>query len=330
MARKTLSDQVQALTGEVAALKKMLEIMARSGIGSGRLQAQSLSVMCSSRTRCNANCRFCISRTTEGGSTNGCDVRLLDFNRLNVGLDFATRCNASTAILTGKADPLQEDPVYLCNLARACRSKGFAVDMHTNGFGFRNGGRHSLANLNDAGLTMITFSIASFDAVANANLMGANFARFSAKDLIREAADRKLLVRCSLVLNRQGVYTLDGIRAYIQNAKEAGAKMVVIRELWLPNVNDELKDNDVYRWNEENRVSMDPFVDQVWELTRQAGSRCFFRRYLPWGTPIFDIDGMNVTFARCEESFAGGTAKSLVHKDDGHGYLDWEGATILY
>ncbi|HCC23418.1 TPA: hypothetical protein DF272_04570 [Candidatus Falkowbacteria bacterium] len=326
---QAFSDKHQRQTKSLAAQIKKLQKTLDTGTSTGQLQAQSLSCMISNRTRCNAGCLGCISRTTPGCSQLSTDIVELDIHRLNVGLDFASRCGATSAILTGKADPLQERPTYLTKLIRTCRAKMPEVDIHTNGFLL--GKRHQLKNLVNAGLTMITFSIASFNPDENTAFMGENARHMDYHRLIAEARALGLKVRCSLLLTKISVNGLNGVIDYIRTAKEYGAHQIVIRELWVSDVEAEHQ-SETWYWNQANKISLDPLIKEFWRCHRrghQHGIKYIWP--LPWGAPIFDVFGMNVTFARCEESLNGATLKSIVHKIDGHGYRDWDHeGSILY
>jgi len=319
---------LQKVLTAIQEVKRQLDMFARTGVSSGQLRAQSFSVMVSSRTKCNAGCQFCISRTTPEDTCSK-TVQTLNFPRLHVGLDYAARCGAITAILTGKADPLQEDCNYLFELIKTCRSKMPTVDMHTNGLGLLKGKYH-LATLIQSGLTMLTFSIAHHDQKKNAELMGPNFKKYDQFDLVNQARNLGLLVRCSVVLSKAGVSTEHQLQEYISKAKRTGAHQVVVRELWIPDVEGR-EDSPVWKWNKKNKIGLDDFYQRYMALSKMKGSKVKLVRYLPWGTAVFDVDGVNVTFARCEESFNGGTLKSLVHKYDGHGYMDWDhNGSVLY
>jgi hypothetical protein len=107
------------------------------------LHAQSISIMVSTRRRCNARCKPCISRTTPDSpidnyaATNSSQCNSivgLKELALRKGLGYAARLGATHAILTGKADPLQERPEYLANLVRICREFVPLVDVHSSRF----------------------------------------------------------------------------------------------------------------------------------------------------------------------------------------------------
>lgn len=308
--------------------------------GSGQMRAQSISVQVSTRTRCNAGCRFCISRTTPGvaDQQSSKDIKLCDFGRLEVGLHYARQLGASHAVLTSRADPTQEDEAYLCALVSTCHAYLPLVDMHTNGYFLLPGKPKSdlLRQLAQCGLTMVTFSIASFEAGMNRDLM---LIKEGPGEMIQHARDLGLLVRCSLVVNKSGIKDFEEVRQYVRSAGDLGAHMVVVREVWLPEVYGNFN-SDVYSWNQANWIDIKPIQDTFERLAEDRGNG-FLRQLapLPWGTPVFGIDGIfadrdhgvNVTFARCEEATAGSVLKSIVHRPDGHGYRNWDSRSdILY
>ena len=308
--------------------------------GSGQMRAQSISIQLSDRTRCTAGCRFCISRTTPG--TSGAETRKVktcDMNRLRVGLNYAKQLGATHTVLTGRADPTQEDETYLLEVVRTAREYLPLVDMHTNGFLLLDGKSKAdlLEKLRDAGLTMITLSIAHHENEKNRELM---IQKQSAASLIKRARDLGLLVRVSLVINRQGIVDVDGLMEYIRELGNLGAQMVVVREVWRPEVYGEWN-KEVYQWNNDNWIDIGPLQEEFHRIALEKNNAYGLREGnpLPWGTPVFLVNntfsdpthGVNVTFARCEEANGGTVMKSIVHMPDGHGYRNWDHrGDILY
>lgn len=307
--------------------------------GSGQMRAQSISIQLSDRTRCTAGCRFCISRTTPG--TSGVETRNIktcDMGRLRVGLNYAKQLGATHAVLTGRADPTQEDEIYLMEVVQTTREYLPLVDMHTNGFLLLDGKSkdYMLERLRNAGLTMITLSIAHHENAKNRELM---IQKESAASLIKRARDLGLLVRVSLVINRQGIVDFGGLMEYIRELGNLGAQMVVVREVWRPEVYGEWN-TEVYQWNHDNWIDIGPLQEEFHRIASQKNNTHGLREGnpLPWGTPVFLVGGIfedpthgvNVTFARCEEA-VGTVMKSIVHKPDGHGYRNWDhNGDILY
>lgn len=308
-------------------------------MSTGQLRAQSISIQVSERTKCNGHCKFCISRTTPGNNTEKVLYpKKCGFKRLKVGLNFAKTLGATHAILTGKADPTQEDYPYLCNLVTLASRYVPLVDMHTNGLSLQeHGDSRVIESLVDCGLTMITYSIASFDDVVNRAIMGIPQ---SPEYLIKKALDLGLLVRCSLVVNKSGAADFDGVMNYIQAAGDLGAHMVVIREIWIPEIYGDYN-REVYEWNVANKVDISDIENTFIKVSEKPNKWGLAQRDpLPWGTPVFVVGGnfsnnsnhgVNVTFARCDEATRGPVIKSIVHKPDGHGYRNWDhNGDILY
>ena len=305
--------------------------------GESRPWALSFSIQVSSRTRCNNCCRFCIAATTPGVTTDETGIKLCGDGRLHIGLGYAKSLGASHAILTSKAEPTQENSDYLCGLVKTAREYLPLVDMHTNGFLLTRGNKNSLLDLlAQAGLTMVTFSIASFDEARNKHLMEV---KQNSQELIAKALRLGLLVRCSLVVNKSGEADFDNVLSYIYQAANLGAHMVVIREVWIPD-NIEDSENKVFTWNKDNKIPIASLQDQFMKAAKSSNDYGLrLRDPLPWGTPVFTIDGrftdpnhgINITFARCDEASTGKIFKSIVHKPNGHGYRNWDSnGDILY
>lgn len=306
--------------------------------GEAALSALSISIQVSNREHCNAGCRFCISRTTANCDAAKPDaVERCDFRRLRVGLRYAERLGATHTILTGKADPLQENQAYLQQLISESAQYTPLVDIHTNGWGLQSeedGGESYLEKLVISGLTNITYSIASFNPEVNFQLMRL---RQDAPQLISLARSFGLNVRCSLVINKQGVTDFSGIVDYIRTAGSLGSHLVTLREVWLPN---NALDDPVFEWNKENRIDIKPLQQQFIDAAGQGLHGLAIKDPLPWGQPVFTMNGgefgnsnhgVNITFARCDEASTGRILKSIVHKPNGHGYRNWDDpGDILY
>ncbi len=308
--------------------------------GSGQMRAQSISFQMSDNPRCTAGCKFCISRTTPG--TTDVDPRTrktFNMDRLRVGLGYAKQLGASHAILTGRADPTQEDDDYLIDVIRTAREYVPLVDMHTNGYLMLPGmpKENLLKKLVDAGLTMITLSIAHHEPDTNRALM---LQKHSPIGLIKQARELGLLVRASLVINREGIANVDDIMDYIRVLGDMGVQMVVIREVWRPE-SYQVSNQEVVQWNADNWIDIGP-LQEAFELIAEIPDNpdgLSLGNPLPWGTPVFLVGGIfkdpshgvNVTFARCEEANGGTVMKSIVHKPDGHGYRNWDhNGDVLY
>jgi len=314
-------------------------------VSTGQLKAQSISVQVSDRTLCNGSCKCCISRTTPNtAGLKPAGIKKCDMENVHKGLDFAKQIGATHAILTGKAEPTQETPGYIYHLITAARSKGFLVDMHTNGFLLQDHIKSGfgLAALKMAGLTMITFSIFHHDPDKHREIAGL---KVDFPALIKEANRLGLLVRCSLVLAKSSIGTMEGVLGFIRAMGEYGVHMVVIRELWLPTIRNGIN-KEVYEWNHANLVKLYDISNKFDDMAKLRNRSVTWYETpvyelapLPWGAKVYAMEGcftdkehgVNVTFALCEENDKGPVMKSIVHKPNGHGYRNWDfNGNILY
>ena len=293
------------------------------------LSAQSISPMVSTREKCNAGCKFCISRTTPGCSGDSTKYGRLDIRHLRKGLQYAQRLGATHAILTGKSEPTLEDKDYLCELVKVAREYVPLVDLHTNGTIIQKLARGDLLKaLEAAGLTMVTYSIADWNPSRNEAIMGVE--QYT-PELIDHAVCLGLLVRCSLVVCKDGVNSAGAVRAYVHAMQGYGAHAVIVREIWRPSPQ---KYGAVWEYNQENWVDLAEIETGWRELAVKLGG-VQEREPLPWGQRVYtytrDERSTNVTFARCDDAVRGTFLKSIVHKPDGHGYRAWDSnGDILY
>ena len=304
--------------------------------GEAALKALSFSIQVSNRTRCNACCKPCISRVTPNcGEQPDGQVRVCNLNRLNIGLRFTQQIGATHAILTGKADPLQEDPENLRNIISLAHKYLPFVDMHTNGWLL--GRTQDLKELVEAGLTNITFSIASFNQQVNTEFMGLKKLPLEA---ITAAVAQQLFVRCSLLLSDETINDFDGVMDYIRIAGNLGVNAIVIREIWRPSKMLG-QHQDVYDWSRKYYIDLSGIIERFEQEAKNIGNDYGLskRDPLPWGTPVYVVDGIfddpdhgvNITFARCDEATTGRIIKSVVHKPNGHGFRNWDtNGDILY
>jgi hypothetical protein len=185
-----------------------------------------------------------------------------------------------------------------------------------------------------SGLTMVTFSLSHYDIEKNKDFMGI---RMDYKNLIGWARSLGLLVRCSLLLSKEGICNAEGIIDYVEKVGSWGAHMVVVREIWRPaSTSKDSLFEAVSSWNFNNWIDLKG-VEDDW-ISRMGNNNIEERQPLPWGQKVYVVKsqkdpdfGVNVTFARCNDAVQGDFLKSIVHKPDGHGYRNWDSnGDILY
>jgi len=218
--------------------------------------------------------------------------------RMRALLDYGRQGGAMTVVLTSKAEPtldLKHDPSAFLDRVMLCRDHLPQVDLHTNGVLLQKE-PDWLKMLVAAGLNMITLSVASFDPSVNTQLMGLGI---DYERLIGRMNEVGVCVRVSTVCTSANIPDGEAARQHVQAAKRLGADMVVLRECWRPSrfsdkgraVADWIAAHYVSSASVQKTLAADPDVREV--------------RTLPWGATVYDVDGVNVTFALCDEKFTG-------------------------
>lgn len=261
-------------------------------------RVQSVSVIPTTRIGCNADCRYCVARMTVGNVESAEGLVWVPMNRMRALLDYGRQGGAMTVVLTSKAEPtldLKDDPSAFLNRMMICRERLPQVDLHTNGVLLQKE-PHWLKELVDAGLNMVTLSVASFDPSINGQLMGVGI---DYERLIGCMNDVGVCVRVSTVCTSLNVPDGEVARQHVQAAKKLGADMVVFRECWRPSLLTD-KGGHVADWIAEHYVSSDRVKKAL-----AADPDVREVRTLPWGATVYDVDAVNVTFALCDEKFTG-------------------------
>lgn len=304
--------------------------MATPLVSTGQTRVQSVSICPTNRKYCNGKCKSCIARMTPGDMK--AKPEWAPKNRVIDTLDYGKQAGAMTAIMTSKSEPLldyKDSPSAFESMVYEARKRLPQVDMHTNAVLLA---RHPewLESLADAGLNMLTISLASFDTQTNRAFMGNWCKPFQ---VIQQANRLGIYVRMSVLLTKETVGDMAQFAEYVKAAREAGADAIVARELWKPNISEALTDDarEVYEWVDANRVDMAGFMQQFESAMQGEGEkgdyglRIKYLRPLPWGMPIYSADDINLIFARCDEKAVDGVYKSiqLVPREYPSGQVGW-------
>jgi len=284
-------------------------------VSTGKTQIQSVSIVPSTRRGCNAGCRSCIAHMTPG--TTETKPSYCPLHRVRDLLDYGKQGGAMTAIFTSKSEPTldyKDNRESFLEMMAMARDALPQVDMHTNGILLAEN-TDFLKDMYDYGLNMLTLSLANFKDPKNRAFMRIGSKAYNPYKIIEQANRLGILMRCSVLLTKQTVSNLSDLLFYIRAAKEAGVDMIVVRELW--NAPETLSD-PVSQWCAENFVDSQPIYEAIRAAVKSSenGQKLYGMRFeevriLPWGTQVFSIDGVNVTFANCDEKCPTGTIKSV-------------------
>ena len=291
------------------------------------MNVQSISIV-PEVAGCNQRCKFCIARMTPKPEIN-------DFNqkeylrKLEGALMWAKAGGAQTAIITSKGETLLSDEKYLIEVTKLSKRYFGQIDLHTNGALLTE---EMAKNFYENGLTNITLSVPSLN---RRELIEITEKFVDYRKIIKFCREIGLVTRLSCIVNKSGVKDFNSMLDYIRQAKSAGARQIVFRELWIPKESEQTN-LEVYEWSKKNIISLVKFRDFIKSLEAEEKARYIFT--LPWGEEVFDIDGMNITCATCTVNYYNvnctsescdrndsiDTIKSVVFLSDGHLYSTWE------
>ncbi len=292
----------------------------------GQTRVQSVSLIPSTRRRCNGQCKSCIARMTPGAMED--KPNYVPMHRVKDILDYGKQAGAMTAIITSKSEPTldhEQNAGHFMELLQTCRERLPQVDLQTNAFLLERK-KDRLEWLVDNGLNMLTISLASFIPEINRAFMGI---KYNPEKVIAKANKLGIIVRCSLLLTKETVDTVEKIVDYIKSARDAGVDMVVVRELWQPDDPEDSNDSVVAQWVRTNAVPMQTVETNFDSMAKANGKidglPIRLVRLLPWGAQVYDVGGVNTTFARCDEKYQNGTYKSiqLVPRTYPNGSIGW-------
>jgi hypothetical protein len=253
---------------------------------------RSFSVLPVARA-CQASCAFCFSKASVSDLERQQSASL---EHVLAWADEAVRRGAERAVVTGGGEPTLLAREKLLALTRGL-SERFSKTLLIS-----NGARLDAPFINDLrhhGLTTLALSRHGLDAEHDARVMGLSV---NSAEVARSGVKAGLRVRAICVLQRQGVATVEDVRAYVQRSVREGFHEVCFKELYVSSLSENpWAPSVVNRFCEENQVPL----AVVLEAMKSLG---FVKRdELPWGSPVFEgeVEGRRVKVAAYTEPSVG-------------------------
>jgi MoaA/NifB/PqqE/SkfB family radical SAM enzyme len=271
------------------------------------MKANNLSISLPGKA-CNKDCPYCISKITTPINDN---AELFERN-LNKVKKFAEMCNVTSVSITGKGEPTLSN--RLTNIIKYFSE--FPVELQTNGIRIQEEARLPEV-LYKAGLNTIAFSIDSFNDI------------YELQETNKECCKLGIITRATINITKSVVDRIESIDTLIDAAIENNFDQLSIRQVTIPTANIE-DDNPAVKWIKEN---VDP--NDYEKFNKQIGKhpRAFKIRTLPYGSILYDIDGLSVTsFDYCiQDNSSDDDIRSLIYQGDGHLYTSWNSkASIIF
>ncbi|BFV55857.1 hypothetical protein KCMC57_up09610 [Kitasatospora sp. CMC57] len=234
---------------------------------------------------CQARCSFCFSAASI--SSDQAPARV-PWDAVGHWLERARAAGAERAVITGGGEPTLIPFDQQLRLVAACSAAFSKVVLITNAHTLAKGGPADragrLADLSDAGLTVLAVSRHHQDEAVSERLMMLHTPVSSVVDTWRAERDRwpGLRMRLICVLQHGGVADVTGVADYLSWATALGVEEVCFKELYVSTSTESLYfDRAANLWSRERQVPL----SIVTRFAEQHGFELASR--LPWGAPVY-------------------------------------------
>lgn len=281
------------------------------------MEIETFSILTGSAA-CNARCPYCVSKMTPNMYTG---LPLVNYRNLRIACDLAEKAGATTAMITGKGEPLLF-PSLVQNMISACQRFPL-IELQTNGILIARDATvvDAIKNWFNMGLTTVAVSIVHWDAERNADIYTPGKETYDVEKLVDLLHDIGLSVRLCVTLLQGYVGDFAAVTEMIRTAKKWKVEQLTLTPVSAP---------ETSRHEETKRWVLDHQVD-VGEIQSRLFEKGKFIRVLPHGAAVLDVEGQNVCLNNCLGRPVNETIRNLVFFPDGHLRTDWhhEGSIIL-
>ena len=288
-------------------------------------------------TNCNAQCPYCISKSTPGcGVDQYEDPDLITFPNF---LSLAVRCGVTTMLFTGKGEPaLYPDDLFtymgeLHNRKRNGMPLFPFVELQTNGilFDVESGSStwtpQQLIALRQMGMTTICLSVVHWEYEKNRSVYQPNGKYMDLERLIKTLRNCGFMVRLSCMTLKGYIDTTAELGQMIEFARDNKVKQLTVRNIARPDKPD-FAMNDVDRYIHDHALEF----EEAHSLEAWLGTHGRQTMALPFGAVVYDVNGQNCGWFNClTTSETSENLRQIIYFPDGSIRYDWkyEGAVLL-
>jgi len=268
------------------------------------IEAQTLSIV-TGGTACNARCPFCVSRMTGNMDVKNEKRPQVNWRNFGKACHLAKASGATTAMLTGKGEPLLWTDLideYLHVMANDLNNPFPIIELQTNGILLRTARRADLRLLQDQtlkswynlGLTTIGISVVHWEPEKNKEIYTPGRSYIDLPALIKKLHDIGFTVRLCCVMVGGYVDDFESVKGMIKFARENQVEHLTFTPVATPGLSE---DKEAMEWTSKRLV--DPFrrVEPIIQGLEMEGAIENMR--LPHGARVFDYLGQNVCFNSC-------------------------------
>lgn len=266
--------------------------------------------------RCNANCKFCISRVTYPLSVNS-----ERYKRFDVVRQLAERLRITTAVLTGKGEPTLEKPEILEYVLMKLKEIFPIVELQTNGIGLST---EMLEHYYRLGLTTVCLSRCHYEDKRNNEIMGLkdNQSLDAFKNIENPLCRRMTVTMCNGFID-----DVNRVIGIIRQCIKYKFEQLTLHPVDFPS---SCSNTRVESFARAHKIH-DERLEEIEVFLNTHGSLIY---KFPWGGSMYSIGGLTIVFGYCLDKVQNrgkGAFHSLILGYDGHIRLSWEhkGSMIL-
>lgn len=262
---------------------------------------------------CNKGCPYCVSRSTGMVKTN---EALMQKNLPKI-LELARRSQVSSVLLTGKGEPcLNMNAVNLLTDS----FKEFPVELQTNGIWF-NQHLEAIDYLAAVGMNVIAISRDDFQDVRPS---GVGWDENDFRKVVNRIISAGMILRVTFNVTK-GEYTFKELFTHF---KKIGVDQLTLRNIVAPHFTGDTLQN---KWIAQNVTGLYDKLNA--ELKEACNTKGHHLRTLPYGSKVYDLDGLAVSYSDycIQDENNTEDIRSLIFQEDGHCYSSWNSkASILF
>ena len=289
------------------------------------MKIQTYSILAGSEA-CNARCPFCVSKMTPplGVTLKEPEVNWRNFRK---GANYASKCGATTAMITGKGEPTIF-PEQVSKFLGELKDYDFPfIELQTNGILLqtkKDKYDNYLTDWYEKGLNTVAISIVHYDAEKNRQIYTPYKKEYmDLPDLINYLHNKGFSVRLACIGLDGFIDSSSELEKLIGFAKEYKVEQLTFRPVNKPE-NSESK--DTYDWTAKHHLKKEQLEDIV-KYVESNGAELLT---LGHGAKVYDVKGQNLCLTNSLTKPEGEEIRQLIFFPDGHLRYDWQyGGAIL-
>ncbi len=290
-----------------------------------RISADTLTAVVGTAA-CNAVCPYCVSKMTPKAKL---DPDHVNWRNYRIACRMALQAKVNTALLTGKGEPTLYPDLVQRYVDESWKA-GFAlVELQTNGILFIDQHQEYDEHLKrwyDAGLTVLSLSIAHYDISKNADLLTPKREKpYDFWALIDRLQELGYTIRISCTMCRGYMDSGEEVEKLADVCRQHGKIQLTVRSVSRPAKSGSTK---VAEWVDTHRI--EGVEATVSRYLQEHGAVSMFE--LAHGAVIYDWNGQNICVNNCLTASPNpNEIRQLIYYPDGTLSWDWarKGAVLF-